>query len=259
MQKKPAKKSISAKIILIFGLLVTGFGAASPSFADDLDNPADSSPSASQAEEVRVDRKFSLTYLLEPDGSKLVAESRRLEALLKDSKNYRSLPAARQNELRYAAGILRVYRYIRTAEKDDAFEAKKLLEQVRGDVTETDLFRVHIGMAHAFVAGIRTVFGVGDLKKMQAELQSIDRNHPDWLIRFLRGTTLVETGRALPGVFSIKDIKEEAVEVGSGDLRYVLNRPRGPGQPFDPDRYDPTDPTVPPPVREKARSVLEGE
>lgn len=123
--------------------------------------------------------------------------------------------------LQRAAGILRVYRYLRTAEKDDAFRAKDLLEEVHGAVTTTDLFKVHIGRAHAFVASIRTVFGVGDLKKMQTELQSIDRDHPDWLIRFLRGTTLVETGRALPGVFAIRDIKEEAVEVGSADLRFM--------------------------------------
>ena len=207
-----------------------------------------------QSESFRVDRKYCLTYLLEPDTDLLVRESRRVEAVLEDS---RGLSKDQERKLRYAAGVLRVYRYIRTEERDDAMTAKEMLEAVEEEFAESDLFMVHIGMAHAFVASIKTIFGVGDLKKMQAELQSIDRDHPDWLIRFLRGTTLVEVGRALPGVFTIKEIKQEAVEVGSGDLRYVLSMDRG--NTFDPENYDPNNTAVPPSVLRKAEEVLEAE
>ncbi len=207
-----------------------------------------------QSESFRVDRKYCLTYLLEPDTDLLVRESRRVETVLDDS---RGLSKDQEKELRYAAGVLRVYRYIRSEERDDAMTAKEMLEAVEKEFAGSDLFMVHIGMAHAFVASIKTIFGVGDLKKMQAELQSIDRDHPDWLIRFLRGTTLVEVGRALPGVFTIKEIKQEAVEVGSGDLRYVLSMDRG--KTFDPENYDPNNTSVPPSVLRKAQDVLGAE
>jgi hypothetical protein len=75
MQKKPEKKTLSAIVLLVFGFLIAGTEGEGPTFADSFDglkNPVGGSPA-----DIRVDRKFSLTYLLESDGSKLVAESRR--------------------------------------------------------------------------------------------------------------------------------------------------------------------------------------
>ena len=202
-----------------------------------------------------VDHRFCLTYLLAPDEKQLITEIERLEDLIKNSG---ALNAEETAHVEYAAGVLHTYRYIRSAQRNDAMQAKKLLVSAESRFAGEVLFTVHIGMAHAFVASIRTVFGVGDLKKMQSELQSIDRNHPDWLIRFLRGITSVEVGRALPNVFTIKEIRAEAVEVGSADLRYVLDRPRLPGTgDFDPQTYDFNGRPVPWQIADKALSVLE--
>lgn len=203
-----------------------------------------------------VNHRYCLTYLLAEDQEKLEQEIQRLEELLRSRTP--ELSAAKLDRVRYASGALHTYRYIRAEEKDDAFRAQELLEAAEARFGNEDLFVVHIGMAHAFVAKIRTVFGVSSLKKMQAELQTIPEDHPDWLIRFLRGTTSLQVGRALPGVFTIKEIKAQAVEVGSADLRYVLNlyEQSGTGT-FEPETYDFSDRPVPRPVAGRARKILE--
>ncbi len=212
---------------------------------------SDSSP-----EIPRVDHRYCLTYLLTEEQQKLEAEIQRLEALLRNPPP--GLSTAELDRIRYASGALHTYRYIRAEQKDDAFRAKELLETAERRFGGEDLFVVHIGMAHAFVARIRTIFGVSNLKKMQAELQSIPEDHPDWLIRFLRGTTSIQVGRALPGVFTIKEIKQQAVEVGSADLRYVLSLYEQSGiRSFDPATYDFSDRPVPQPIANQARTVLE--
>ena len=207
------------------------------------------------AEVPAVDHRFCLTYLLTPEEKTITEEIRQLESRLDSSSG---LNETDEFMLRYAAGVLHTYRYIRSEEKTDAMQAREYLESVETRFARDDLFIVHLGMAHAFVASIKKVFGVGNLKKMQTELQSIDRNHPDWLIRFLRGVTSVEVGRALPGVFAIRDIKQEAVEVGADDLRYVLAQSRiaGDGE-FDPENYDYAAKPVPLQVAEQAEEVLQ--
>ncbi len=212
--------------------------------------------SDSSTEIPRIDHRYCLTYLLTEEQQELEAELQRLEALLRDPPP--GLSAAELDRIRYASGALHTYRYIRVEQKEDAFRAKELLEAAESRFGGQDLFVVHIGMAHAFVARIRTIFGVSNLKKMQAELQSIPEDHPDWLIRFLRGITSLQVGRALPGVFTIKEIKQQAVEVGSADLRYVLSLYEQSGiRSFDPGTYNFSDRPVPQPVANQAREVLE--
>lgn len=204
----------------------------------------------------QVNHRYCLTYLLAPNEQTLEREIQRLEAAIEEASP--ELAPAELDHLRYAAGVLHSYRYIRLEEKQDAYRAVELLEEAQERFDRQDLFTVHLGMAHAFVARIRTIFGVSNLKTMEEQLQSIPENHSDWLIRFLRGTTSLEVGRALPGVFTIKDIKEKAVQVGSGDLRYVLEVYRQEGVPnFDPESYDFSRMPVPGPIAEKARSILD--
>lgn len=215
-----------------------------------------SSAAAVASDVPRVDQRFCLTYLLAPGEEKISAEILRLESLLESPDS----PApGDQKRIEYAAGVLRVYHYIRAEQRDDAMRAKELLESAAPGFSGEDLFTVHIGMAHAFVASIKTIFGVGDLKKMQSELQSIERDHSNWLIRFLRGITLYEVGNALPGVFTIREIKNEAIEVGEKDLRYVLDKPRlSEFDQFDPESYDYRNMPVPSEVVQKAEAVLAG-
>lgn len=205
----------------------------------------------------QVDRRFCLSYLMAPSEEKIIAELERLQEYI-DSPS--RISETELGQAQYAAGVLHVYRYIRSSRKDDAMAAKELLEAVEPRYRDQELFIVHSGMAHAFVASIRTIFGLGDLKKMQVELQSIPREHPDWLLRFLRGTTSIEVGRALPGVFSIKEIKEEAVKVGSADLNFVLAQKRLPdGESFRPETYDFERYLVPHAIAKKATEVLQAE
>lgn len=203
-----------------------------------------------------VDHRYCLTYLLTEEQQALEQEIERLENYLRSPGP--DLSKAELDRLRYASGVLHTYRYIRVEEKSDAFRAKELLEAAEARFGNDELFVVHIGMAHAFVARIRTIFGVSSLKKMQSELQSIPEEHPDWLIRFLRGITSLQVGRALPGVFTIKEIKQQAVEVGSADLRYVLRLYQESGvRNFSPSTYDFNRRPVPQAVAEQARTVLE--
>jgi len=203
-----------------------------------------------------VDHRYCLSYLLAAEQEQIDQEIRRLEAFLESPGSNTS--KGELDRVRYAAGVLHSYRYIRTEKKDDAFRSKDLLETVQEGFDDQELFTVHLGMAHAFVAGIRTIFGVSNLKKMEEELQSIPEKHPDWLIRFLRGTTSLQVGRALPGVFTIKDIKRQAIEVGSEDLRYVIRLYEQSGiEDFDPASYNFDRRPVPRAVAAQARKVLE--
>ncbi len=140
-----------------------------------------------------------------------------------------------------AEGMFLIGRYIREGKKKDVFRALELLEQLPAD---TPLRLVYLGMAHAFKARIRTIFGVGNLEAMQEAMRGIDEHYPDPLVRFLRGNTLVQVGRALPSIFSIRDIKKEAVRVGTADLEYVLSAAETPGS------------SLPEPFQTEARRVL---
>jgi len=203
----------------------------------------------------QVNHQYCLTYLLAPDEQPLEREIERLKTAIEEASP--ELTAEELDRLKYAAGVLHSYLYIRMEEKQDAYQAVELLEEAQERFARQNLFTVHLGMAHAFVASIRTIFGVSNLKTMEEQLQSIPEKHSDWLIRFLRGTTSLQVGRALPGVFTIKEIKEKAVQVGSEDLRYVLEVYRREGVPgFDPESYDFSRMPVPRPIAEKARSVL---
>jgi len=249
MQNKPLFLALLMLILLIHVL-------PAESVTPDITAPGAGDAPALGSGIPRVDQRFCLTYLLVPDDEEVSAEILRLESLLEAPDS----PApGDQRQIEYAAGVLHIYRYIRTEQKDDAMRAKELLESAAPEFSGKDLFTVHIGMAHAFVASIKTIFGVGDLKKMQSELQSIERDHRNWLIRFLRGITLYEVGNALPGVFTIRAIKNEAIEVGEEDLRYVLDRPRlSESDQFDPESYDYRNMPVPSEVVQKAVAVLAG-
>lgn len=131
---------------------------------------------------------------------------------------------ALDQERRRALGILHIARYIRGEQKEDALEALEILEELPAD---THLRMAYLGVAHAFVARIRTIFGVKNLEAMQEILESIPEQLDDPLVRFLRGNTLVPVGRALPGVFTIKEIKERAIAVGTADLEYILQQEPG--------------------------------
>jgi hypothetical protein len=132
-------------------------------------------------------------------------------------KRISSLPESDKRD--QALGMLYIARYIRSEKRRDAYDALELLEPIPA---VSPLQLAYLGMAHAFVARIRTVFGVKNLEAMQEIMRKIPEQHPDYLVRFLRGNTLVQVGRGLPSVFSIKEIKEEAIRVGTKDLEYTI-------------------------------------
>ncbi len=162
------------------------------------------------------EREYALLTLTAPDATFLDSEIERLSG---ESGGRAGGEAAR------ALGMLHIARYIRSENKRDAFRALELFENLPA---RTPLQLAYAGMAHAFVARIRTIFGVGHLESMQEAMRAIPEDYPDYLVRFLRGNTLLQVGRGLPSVFSIKEIKEEAVLVGTADLEYVLETARDP-------------------------------
>jgi hypothetical protein len=120
--------------------------------------------------------------------------------------------------------MLYIARFIRQERKQDALKALEILEELPAD---SHLRMAYLGVAHDFVARIRTIFGVRNLEAMQEILESIPEKLDDPLVRFLRGNTLIQVGRALPGVFTMKEIKERAIAVGTADLEYILRQEPG--------------------------------
>ena len=112
--------------------------------------------------------------------------------------------------------MLYIARFNRRENRADAYKALEMLEAIPA---ETALEQVYLGMAHAFIARIRTVFGVKNLEAMQDAMGLVPEHYPDYLVRFLRGNTLFQVGQGLPSVFSIKDIKEESLRIGTADLK----------------------------------------
>jgi hypothetical protein len=195
-----------------------------------------------------------LKFLLDEEGDMLEEEIATLSASVEET----SADSEEGALLRYALGTLHVYRYIRNEKRGDAFRAKELLEASAYRFRDSYFHRVHLGMAHSFIAKIRTIFGVGNLKEMRSLMESIPREHEDWLLRFLRGTTLVKVGSALPGILSMKEIKEHAVDVGSDDLRYVLREHHlRPIEEFDAESYDPDSMAVPDTIAEQSEKLLQ--
>lgn len=217
-------------LLLLFSVFFPGM--QTPLFGQD---SASASGIPIEGPDGGLNRLYMLHFLLSEDRELLDAEIRRLSAELENTRRD-SRDASR---IRFAIGALRVYRYTRFEEKDDAFTARDRLEASRVHFGDDYYHKAHLGMAHAYIAKIRRVFGISSLKEMRKKMAEIPDQHPDWLLRFLRGTTLVEVGSALPGVPTIRDIKESAVEVGSADLSCVLDRH---GQTsvsrFDPATYD---------------------
>ena len=240
--------SIYTLLVLTLGLSFSAMCISTQSLA------AENSDSFGGAKTDRgITRSFMLEFLLDEEGNKLEQEIETLSRSVETS----SAGAEKGAMLRYALGALHIYRYIRYEENSDAYRAKELLEASAYRYGDSSFHKVHFGMAHAFIAKIRKVFGVGNLKEMQGLMQSIPEDHPDWLLRFFRGTTLVELGSALPGVFTIKETKEEALELGEADLRYVLRTHRRASvDNYRPKSYDTEKRPVPDAIAEQSRKIL---
>lgn len=239
--KNPCVLCIVALSVLLFAEPLTAqreYGGAEPQRSDSQMLP----------------HTYMLKYLLDEEGDMLEEEIATLSASVEET----SAESEEGALLRFALGALHTYRYIRKEERSDAFRAKELLETSAYRFGDSYLHRVHLGMAHSFIAKIRTIFGVSNLKKMRDLMDSIPREHTDWLLRFLRGTTLVKVGAALPGILNMKEIKEQAVDVGSNDLRYVLREHRSRSvDDFEAENYNTEMMPVPNTIAEQSQKLLQ--
>lgn len=95
------------------------------------------------------------------------------------------------------------------------------LEKIRSFPTNPNLLKVYKGISHSFQGKIKTLFGMDDLEKASLYMKEIPLDESDWVIRFLRGITLIELGRGLPDFFFFDEAKKEAVSIGTADLLYV--------------------------------------
>jgi len=138
-----------------------------------------------------------------------------------------------------ALGILHINRYIRTeelsaandgakagkrrdgAKASDVYRADGYFRKLPASLAETPLFLAYRGMTYAFLAGIKTVFGVGDLKSMELCFASIQTDERDWFVRYVKGATLVKVGMGLPALPFFTEKKEKALIEGRRDLGYV--------------------------------------
>ncbi|MFP4491567.1 MAG: hypothetical protein ACLFNZ_08825 [Spirochaetaceae bacterium] len=200
--------------------------------------------------------EYILNFLLSEEDEDIDAEIRRLSEELEKSPSGSSEEA----HVRYSLGVLHIYRCIRSKEqkKADAYRALELLEEIEKEFGHSKLFKVHLGMAYSFIAEIRRTFGLSQLKKMHSIMTSIPEDHPDWLTRFLRGTTLFEVGTELPGIFLVRKIKKDSLNLGRADLEYIEQRYRAsPGGGYNPEAYNFEEKPVPTEIAEQARTMLQ--
>jgi hypothetical protein len=180
-----------------------------------------------------VDRLWALHYLLEPSIEVLDERIEEFESVDVSS------PGTDETEIRLALGILYLDKYIRESRARYVFQADRYLREVQPPYGDDELVLVYKGMVNAFLAKIKTIFGVGNLKDMGRYMESIPEDYNDWLIRFLRGTTLLQVGRGLPAIGPLKEPKEQAIDMGTKDLRYVKEMYRKkPGGSFSRETYD---------------------
>lgn len=253
-------------LLYLFFLSALFFSLSLPAFSADTTNTPGLDFDSRKIEELYI-----LTFLLSEENSLLNKEIDRLHSMLDQhnseargngeelSKTATSADAGdlKNDKIRYALAALLTYRYIREERREDAFRAMELLEKTKPAYESSYTHRVHLGMAHSFVAKIRTVFGVSNLESMEEYMSSIPEDYPNWLVRFLRGTTLVQVGSALPGIFKMREIKEKAIRIGSDDLEYVIEEyDSDPLESFDPSSYDPSSKPVPRPIAEQCRKII---
>lgn len=137
---------------------------------------------------------------------------------------------------------------------DAAVEA---LDQVPEAERGTALYRIYRGMAEAFLARRRTIFGLKNLRNTESLMTSIPQEYDDWYIRLLRGISYYSLGQGLPGIGPMKEPKEKALTMGKRDLLYVLEEHgRNPIANFIPDDYDWDAMPVPDDAAEFALEVL---
>ncbi|MBN2051259.1 MAG: hypothetical protein JW760_12475 [Spirochaetales bacterium] len=126
----------------------------------------------------------------------------------------------------FQLGILNINLILLTDKLSSLDEGVAHLEKVRGADKETPLYRVYLGMAEAFTARRRTVFGLKNLQNTETLMTGIPADYPDWHIRLLRGMSYYRLGTGLPGIGPMKETKEKALSLGEGDLLYVLEQHR---------------------------------
>jgi hypothetical protein len=200
--------TVKPSIILCSGLLLlwAGFAALTPAHTQE--------PAAADG---GIDsRSFFLSHLLSGGTAEI-------DAAISQISGAPALQRAEAQTMRaaFALGVLYQYRYLRTNQKEDAFHSLDLLRRSRSTYGQEALHRVHLGMAYASASRIKQMFGGGELKQMWKVFDSIPPNHSDWLVRFLRGTTLTELGMALPNIIFVAGDKRRALSRGREELRFV--------------------------------------
>ncbi len=207
--------------------------------------PEDGVPAAS-AEATRIPSgvdaayRLSFTTLMENDAA-------RLESLIRSADSGEAFETA----------ILCINHVIVTDSLKYLGKAVESLEKAAGGREGDRLFAVYKGMAEAYLARKRTVFGVENLKRADAYMTSIPADESDWYIRLLRGMSCYSLGRGLPGIGPMKAHKVRALATGKADLGFVVARyEKAPSGAFDLATYDWKLRPVPEAARDYALSVL---
>jgi hypothetical protein len=175
-----------------------------------------------------VDREFVLEHLLSSGTDRIDASIRRYSG-----RPARTRAGAGSGARAFTLGVLYQHRHLRTDEKDDAVHSLELLEASRERYGNDIWHQVHLGMTYASMAKIKRMFGASEIKKMWKTFEMIPRDHPEWLVRFLRGTTLAEFGLALPDIIFVAGDKKKALSRGREELQYVLQQAAGGGVPAE--------------------------
>ncbi|MBN2199749.1 MAG: hypothetical protein JW747_07875 [Candidatus Aminicenantes bacterium] len=203
--------------------------------------------SVGQADRQKIDRLWAL--------DSLVGEER---FTLRQTLDRLAGTQPLRDEDRLALGILYVHLHLRDPDLEHARRAEDHLRGIENEPLKKEpLTLVYLGMASSFKARAKTLFGVTDLENMKACFEAIPEDHPDWFIRFLRGTTYLQVGKNLPHLRYFADFKTKAVHYGRNDLLYVLDRyAKHPLEEFRLETYDLETDGVPLAIKKRCEAAL---
>lgn len=121
-------------------------------------------------------------------------------------------------------GVLYMSMSVRNGKSEFARASYRHFKKVPDAALDTAVLYSMRGTASAFMARKAGIFGMNHLKKTQYYFDLIPDNHPDWFVRFLRGQTAWNIGKALPGFPPVGSIKKDLLEQGRNDLDFVIDK-----------------------------------
>lgn len=170
-------------------------------------------PSLQAADTVRGDALWAMYYLIEVDSAGILKAASVLEK-----------SGSKDAETNLSLAILYLNLCMREWNSEYAKKGDKYIQKVKSYPLFPELHSIYTGISYSFQGRIKTILGMGDLKKAEDYMLKIPADYENWIIRFLRGVNLTRMGKGLPNIFFLKEAKQRALDLGRSDLLFVIEK-----------------------------------